>query len=843
MPLSKGQSRDRGTPCLSDEDQDVLDQAFESALDLLESGQAVSPQELVPNRPDLTEHLEGILTLAREVALIGQSSSAAPCVPGYTVLSELGRGAMGAVYLASQDRLGGRPVALKVLPSGMATWGRARDRFQAEANAVARLRHPHIVTVHDVIYEGSLLAFAMEPIDGPSLQELITHLASIGRPLTDQDVREYLGAGASAVGDAPYWTVIARLGVAIARALEVVHAEGLLHRDVKPSNILLRRDGTPLLGDFGLVRDPSSEIATLDGTFVGTPAYASPEQLVGVREGAKNGTVSIDRRSDVYSLGATLYHALALRTPFSGCARVDLPRMIEQGPKPLRSVCPGAPTDLCTIIAKAMAASPADRYASAAAIADDLERLLAERPIHARPAGFLVRTVKLLRRNRQAFWGTIGGAVGMLLLVSAMIMGFVVLPQWSHEARERAWLTLLDPRDANLFANAGFWEQADTGPPTVNRSVASRAISEYNAAVRWQPWDERTELERDVLATMLSMGENSQSSPQFSQALRRRAPLACAWLTQWMQIEAHELAPPVPESGCTENDLIAIGLMSYLTADMHPAVAAWLRLESLGEPGPFVRAGLGLYFIYRQEPARAYPRLEEADRTFAQVGFLRAAHAEAACEVGDTQLAAQLLEQARGLPLCDGGQLLRVSTLIQLASGDVDHGMERFKDWYFSPPYGANSIAGYQVGTWLAAHGDEARAAGVFATAVGLHPPKGLIRTFVPLAERWWINQSTPQRLNLVEAAIANRCQHVPWGETHIPLAYSRISHQILTDPELSELKPLLHTPDLAACGERLSAFDAGPSPTQSQPSAPPRGDELRQAAMMVLGTESSSRR
>ncbi len=818
---------------LPEEDRRLLDEAFERALASWEEGVLISAAELVPDRPDLREQAERIVALAQEVAVTGPVPAAMPEVPGYTLLSELGRGAMGAVYLARQDRVGGRSVALKVLPGGAAVSSRARDRFQAEANAIARLRHPHIVTVYDVVRDGTLLAFAMEPVEGPTLQELIDHLCSLGGAPCAGEVRAFLGAGSSAFDEEPYWVFAARLGVAVARALQSVHEAGLIHRDVKPSNILMRRDGTPLLSDFGLVRDPGSGVVTREG-FVGTPAYAPPEQLAGGIEAA-------DARSDVYALGVTLYHALALRTPFGADTPSGVRELAERGVPSVASRALGTPRDLATIIGKAMSPSAGDRYGTAAEMAEDLERLLSERPILARPAGVISRGVKLLRRNRQAFWGTIGGAIGVLVLVGGLMLGLVLMPRWAQGARERAWLALLDPRDTSNFANAGFWQMTFAGPPRFNVRLARAALVEYERAARLEPWDDRTALERDVVRAVISMGEDGRSPARVSEGLARRAPGACVWLGRWTRAAADEMPPALPSGAVSSDELIAIGLMSYLSAEVHPAVEAWSRLERAGDAGAFVRGGLGLYFIYAQEPGRAYPRLEEADRAFGSVSFLRAAHAEAALGVGDVELAGLLLEQARGLPRRDDGQIARLGTLLEFARGDIEGGLARFGEWYFTAPFGHNTIAGYQVGVQLATRGDEGHAVGILGVALGTSFPKPILRVFMPMAERWWDGLSEAERLSFAERAIASRGKPERWGEACVPAAYWVARSKIAADSHLADLRGLLHPHPLGECGERLAAYLSWNAPDREKYPVPPEGAGLRRAARAALGLDAGT--
>src|SRR6185503_18423491 len=271
----------------------------------------------------LRAEVEALLRTPRQATLV--ATDALPEVPGFVLEAEIGRGGMGTVYLARQERLGGRRVALKVLPAGPDLSPRARERFVREARAIAHLRHPNVVTVYDVVADDDVCAYAMEWVEGASLSELIDFLKSRGlsaggpgavtrsvrAPVDGEptlaDVREFLGPAAGGDRDA-YPVFVCRIAVAIARALGELHRAGLVHRDVKPSNVLLRRDGTALLSDFGLVHEADGAL-TQSGQFVGTLVYASPEQLGGDPE-------SLDARSDVYALGVTLYQALTLHLPF-----------------------------------------------------------------------------------------------------------------------------------------------------------------------------------------------------------------------------------------------------------------------------------------------------------------------------------------------------------------------------------------------------------------------------------------------------------------------------------------------------------------------------------------------
>lgn len=214
----------------------LLDLIFEQIVSQLEDGKTPSAADFATRFPNLASQIESLIELARQVRPAPQESL--PTIPGYTLLRELGRGGMGAVYLARQQRLAGRPVALKLLPRTLALSARARERFRDEVRAIARLSHPHIIAIHDVVAEDGLQAYAMEWIDGLTLADWIAERAAQGGPSR--------GSSPGVDSDSAR---ICDIGIAIAQALAAVHGAGLLHRDVKPSNILLRQDGTLVLGD------------------------------------------------------------------------------------------------------------------------------------------------------------------------------------------------------------------------------------------------------------------------------------------------------------------------------------------------------------------------------------------------------------------------------------------------------------------------------------------------------------------------------------------------------------------------------------------------------------------
>ncbi len=326
----------------------------------------------------------------------------------YRIVREIGRGGMGVVYEAVQLSLG-RRVALKVLPFAAALNGRQLQRFRTEAQAAAQLHHTNIVPVYAVGCERGVHFYAMQLIDGRPLDELIreAHDAAPGGETVGMQAVPTV-ATSRGRGREVYRTA-ARLAVQVADALEYAHDAGVIHRDIKPANLLLDARGTVWVTDFGLAQVTTEANLTQTGDVFGTLRYMSPEQAAGRRS-------EVDHRTDVYSLGATLYELLTLEPAFPGQDRhALLNQILHAEPRPPRQVDPAVPAELETIILKAMAKAPADRYATAGELAADLRRFLDGRPVMARRPTLAERVRKWLRRHP----AYVGAAV--LLLVAGVI--------------------------------------------------------------------------------------------------------------------------------------------------------------------------------------------------------------------------------------------------------------------------------------------------------------------------------------------------------------------------------------------------------------------------------------
>jgi tetratricopeptide (TPR) repeat protein len=382
-----------------------------------------------------------------------------PAVPGYELMKELGRGGMGVVYLARQVGLN-RLVALKVIRAGARADPEQLARFRIEAEAVAQLQHPNIVQIHEIGDHDGLPYFSLEYAEGGSLAVMLARSPQPPR-------------------------FAAELVVALARAMHAAHKRGIVHRDLKPANVLLAApssgveparlrpaDFIPKITDFGLAKRLEVEGETQSGVVVGTPTYMAPEQAGGKSR-------HIGPAADIYALGVILYEMLTGRPPFAESALMAiLTEVLMAEPVPPSRLQGGVPRDLETICLKCLQKEPHRRYATAAALADDLRRFLNHEPIQARRTPAAVRLGKWARRRP---------AVALLAVVSPLALVFLLGALFFHQQRQldAVQRELADERKQGELRDAAQPHLADARAARVQKDWGrmERSASEALAAV------------------------------------------------------------------------------------------------------------------------------------------------------------------------------------------------------------------------------------------------------------------------------------------------------------------------------------------------------------------------
>ncbi|MCB9879179.1 MAG: protein kinase [Planctomycetes bacterium] len=616
---------------------DLVDELLGELLD----GATPDLEAMAQRHPAVAARVPEALSLASSLA--GRKVSPRPTLAGYEIQRELGRGGMGTVYLARQVALD-RQVAIKVLPNAFGLSQDSRRRFLEEARALARLEHEHIVQIYRVLDDGELLAFEMEYIDGPSLHTLLAalreHRERTGQAPGLAEISAAINVPVAQLGARNPTQFFVRLLLKVARALGAVHAKGFVHRDVKPANVLLRKNGDPVVVDFGLVRSHGIE-ATHAGRFAGTPVYSSPEQL--------RGEVVIGPPADVYSLGVTLYECLTLVTPFSGRTTTALLQRIEAGRfRPLRRLQPSAPRDLETIVAHAMEVSPLERYADAGQLADDLQRLLELHPIQARPAGPLKRVDRFFRRNRNPLFAACLGA----LLVAALAIPLLHNVEAHSLALEQAarHLTLARQHVVELDSGSLEWQHNVWGGGTrpLLRAAAAQsaplraAAAEYERALALAPEDTQVRGEHAVTRLALWLQNltvaradavaNALDGEQFATMTAALGPATVQAARQFAG--APDALAPATIDDATAADCTTLGLLAYMVGDSRLCERAWSKTTP-PHAQALVDAGLGRLLLADGMLEPAYARLLQAHRDFPDSAALTLALAEAALQLGE----------------------------------------------------------------------------------------------------------------------------------------------------------------------------------------------------------------
>ncbi len=525
--------------------------------DRRDGGEAVDPEEVIRAHPELADALrarfKAIAELERHLG-----ASRPETIGGYRILREIGRGGMGVVYEAEQIAMR-RRVALKVLYPSVTSVPKAVKRFQQEAWAAGKLKHTNIVAVHELGQDRGVWYAAMELVEGRPLNDVIADLrrsrrrpreSRLGRRVAGGETRSSFAG--TETGTRAYYARVAEMFAAVAEALQVAHDHGVIHRDLKPGNLLLDVEGNLKLVDFGLARLEGLAAMTMTGDVVGTPYYMSPEQISGGRGG-------LDHRTDVYSLGVTLYETLALRPPFRGeTVQAVAGRVLDEDPVSPRRWDRSIPRDLETIVLKALEKAPARRYRSAGDLAADLRQFAQGGPIRARRIGLLGRGWRKVKRHK------VPSALLAAVVMLGVVAGWVAVERGREaEVRRRLEYDALCRRaDETAMAEWGLPEEIVWG------AGPGRAHALYGEAIALDPGRVQAYLGR----ALLRQGDSFDGATADIAAARERglpqrtAHLAYAFLLAqagaWAEAaREEELAAGLPRAGpmdaCLEGWILA----------------------------------------------------------------------------------------------------------------------------------------------------------------------------------------------------------------------------------------------------------------------------------------------
>jgi serine/threonine protein kinase/Flp pilus assembly protein TadD len=538
---------------LSESQKRRLTELLDRYLSALENDTPLDKDALLAAHPDLAEPLRAYLENLEELHDVAAgfaggsrddlSVESAPTdqrrLGDFRLLREIGRGGMGVVYEAQQISLG-RRVALKVLPFAAVLDAKQIARFKNEAQATAQLNHPNIVSVFAVGVDRGVHYYAMQYIDGQPLDRAIAEMRS-GRPdcgppktmrapdstlsYCPENLAEHAtprpGLASTcrtlpalkSGGFSEYCRTVVGLGIQAAEALHAAHEYGVVHRDIKPSNLLLDADGKLWVTDFGLARCLTDRTLTRTGDVVGTMRYMSPEQALGQ-------SALVDQRTDVYSLGATLYELLALRPAFAGDDAASLLRRIDQDePRRLRQLDPRIPVDMETVVAKAMSKHRDDRYTTARQLADDLHRILDGKPIAARPPSLLDRASHWTRRHfRMVLVFAAAGLVAGLCMTVAIILVTQAKVKAESERSQAETNSQLAWKAVDFFGADAARMLADVpGAQSVRRKILENTLCFYRQFV--EQARDNAKLRRELAETHGKIGDVARALGSSAEAI------------------------------------------------------------------------------------------------------------------------------------------------------------------------------------------------------------------------------------------------------------------------------------------------------------------------------------
>ncbi|MEK7468578.1 MAG: protein kinase [Planctomycetota bacterium] len=543
----------------------------------------------------------------------------------YEIIDELGRGGMGVVYKARHPGLD-RVVALKTL---LATGSEEHvERFLREARAAARMgKHPNLVQVHDVGEENGVFYFTMEYIEGQAF---------------DREIH---------VDKAPPRRV-AEVVEAVARGLAQAHAEGIVHRDLKPANVLIDLTKRPLLTDFGLAKEVGAgSSVSVAGQILGTPAYMSPEQAEGKLD-------QVNERSDVYGLGTVLYEGLTRKAPFEGAGNIEILRKVTGvDPVPPSTLVAGIPRDLEVICLKALSKRPEDRYESAAALADDLDRFLKGDPILARPIPWTVRLVRKALKNRLV---SVLGIAAVALLVAGSFLTAKLVREKNDKARER--LRLEGEEMARAAKRRSVEEHVHKGRQSLEkaeRSMRPDVVAIVGQSASREPLDHAL---AELDAALLEDPKNFEARRLRARALRLGGNVVEA------VVESDRALALRPDDGPALYDKVLASLDLYRSAKGQVSVVDYSGFLSLGGQGR-------RRVVLRRDPKAAEMRAQVAEdlQKLAKAGLAeaQARYAEGILAQLDGRPADALLAYAKALqadPYLVEAVRARAEALVEVAN-------------------------------------------------------------------------------------------------------------------------------------------------------------------------------
>lgn len=690
----------------------------------------------------------------------GGGHTAGARLGAYELIRQVGVGGMGTVWLARRaDGLFDREVAIKLIKRGMDTDAVVR-RFRTERHVLATLVHPHIARLYD---GGST----------PDGRPFLVMEYVEGLPILDYCETRGLNMEERLL-----------LFRTVCHAVDYAHRRLILHRDLKPSNILVKPDGTPVLLDFGIAKlldesggdalvNTSTDVRAL------TPLYASPEQVRGER---------LTTSTDVYSLGVVLYQLLTGRSPYQldlgTHSEIERAVLAQDAPRPSQAILQRddlSPAqsrrlhsrlrgDLDTIVMAALDKDIGRRYPSAEQLAEDLRRHAEGLPLLARRAGFVRRSLRLVRRNRTSvIIATIAAASA--LAISAAVTTYVFLaPRWADEHLRKAHLALLSPEQGNGVWNVTFYMGRNVlsreKQPNADGKTLRAALADYDRARRFRPGNGDTQQERDTVWLALTITESPGTKPSIPDRLWQAAPVTSRYATEWCQRGRIPELTDDELDAAGESDLRCLGLLTMLALEMPDALRAWSRLRDL-EADPLIEALFGVLHLSVEQPERAYPRLLSAYRRYPECGFLCGYLADAALDCGDTPMAGALLAQAEALENHDSVLgMARVQLRYYLATGQDDRAEALIAT---QPLLEHNPVAAVQFARHRFAQGGELEALEILGrwclTPVShgtKFSPFRVNREYLDLAQRWWSGLDATERADSLHQAMGEPASDRP---------------------------------------------------------------------------------